>query len=56
MKWVVVRVSKDAEAEANALLSVAEDLCYVALGLVLGDMINSSGAFRRHFRVLSTIL
>jgi hypothetical protein len=49
LKWLVVRVSQDPEAEANAVLSVPEDLCYVALGLVLGDMINSHGAFHHYF-------
>ncbi len=49
LKWLVVRVCKDREAEAVALLSVPEDLCYVALGLVMGDVIHSSGAFRRHW-------
>ncbi len=49
LKWLVVRVCKDREAEAVAVLSVPEDLCYVALGLVMGDMIHSSGAFRRHW-------
>jgi hypothetical protein len=49
LKWIVVRICRDHEAEAVALMSVPEDLCYVALGLVMGDMINSSGAFRKHF-------
>jgi len=49
MKWVVVRLCKDPEAEAAALLSVPEDLCYVVLGLVLGDLTSSAGAFRHHF-------
>jgi hypothetical protein len=49
LKWIVVRLCKDPEAEAAALLSVPEDLCYVVLGLVLGDMTSSTGAFRHHF-------
>jgi len=49
LKWVVVRIWRDTEAEAAALMSVPEDLCYVALGLVLGDMVNSAGAFHKHF-------
>jgi hypothetical protein len=42
LKWVVVRLCRDREGEAVALMSVPEDLCYVALGLVMGDIINSS--------------
>lgn len=49
LKWVVVRLCKDREAEAVALMSVPEDLCYVALGLIMGDVINSTGAFHKHF-------
>jgi len=49
LKWIVVRLCKDEEAEALALMSVPEDLCYVALGLVMGDVINNSGAFHKHF-------
>jgi hypothetical protein len=49
LKWVVVRICRDREAESLALMSVPEDLSYVALGLVMGDMINSSGAFRKYF-------
>jgi hypothetical protein len=49
LKWIVVRLCKDHEAEAVALMSVPEDLCYVALGLVMGDMINGAGAFHRFF-------
>jgi hypothetical protein len=49
LKWVVVRVMKDPEAEAVALMSVPEDICYVALGLVMGDIVSSTGAFQKHF-------
>lgn len=49
LKWVVVRVLKDPEAEAAALMSVPEDICYVALGLVMGDMVSGTGAFQKHF-------
>ena len=49
LKWIVVRVCRDSEAEGAALLAVPEDLCYVAFGLVLGDVINSKGAFHHHF-------
>lgn len=50
LKWIIVRVCRDREAEAVAIMSVPEDLCYVALGLVMGDMINSAGAFHKHFQ------
>lgn len=49
LKWLVVRVLKDPEAEAVALMSVPEDICYVALGLVMGDMVSGNGAFQKHF-------
>lgn len=49
LKWIVVRLWKDAEAEAVALMSVPEDICYVALGLVMGDMINNAGSFHKYF-------
>jgi hypothetical protein len=50
MKWVILRICGDSEAQAVALLSVPEDLCYVLLGLILGDLTNSEGAFRKYFR------
>jgi hypothetical protein len=50
LKWCVVRICRDREAESVAVLSVPEDLCYVGLGLVLGDVINSTGAFHKYFR------
>jgi hypothetical protein len=50
MKWVVLRLCGDSDAQSTALLTVPEDLCYVALGLVLADMANSGGAFRRYFK------
>jgi hypothetical protein len=49
LKWIVVRISRDPEAEAGALLAVPEDLWYVTLGLLLGDINSNSGAFRRYF-------
>jgi hypothetical protein len=49
-KWVILRICGDSEAQAVALLSVPEDICYVLLGLILGDLSNSDGAFRRYFR------
>lgn len=55
LKWAVVRICGDKEAEGAAVIGVPEDLCYVALGLVLGDVINSKGAFRNHFQASATI-
>jgi hypothetical protein len=49
LKFVVVRLCGDREAEAAAVFAVPEDLCWVALGLVLGDIINSGGAFHHYF-------
>lgn len=49
LKWVVLRVCKDNEAEVAAIVAVPEDLCYVGVGLVLGDIVNNAGAFRRYF-------
>jgi hypothetical protein len=50
MKWVILRLCGDSDAQSTALLTVPEDLCYVALGLVLADMANSGGAFRKYFK------
>ncbi|MGI4829442.1 MAG: hypothetical protein ACRYFU_14790 [Janthinobacterium lividum] len=55
LKWIVVRICRDREAEAVALMSVPEDICYVALGLVMGDIINSAGAFHKHFAGSSNV-
>jgi len=49
MKWVILRLCGDWEAQSVALLSIPEDLCYVLLGLILGDLANSSGSFRKYF-------
>lgn len=49
MKWFVLRITGDNEAQAVALLAVPEDICYVTLGLILGDLATSGKAFRRHF-------
>jgi hypothetical protein len=49
MKWVVLRICGDTEAQAVALLSIPEDICYVTLGLILGDVASSTGAFRKQF-------
>lgn len=50
MKWVILRLCGDSDAQSTALLTVPEDLCYVALGLVLADVANSGGAFRKYFK------
>lgn len=50
MKWVVLRVCGDSDAQAGALLAVPEDICYVSLGLVLGNLATSLDAFKRHFQ------
>ena len=49
MKWLIVRLCRDKEAEAIAVMSAPEDLCYVVLGLVMGDVINNTGAFHKYF-------
>lgn len=48
-KLLIVRLCRDDEGEATAFLALPEDICYVILGLILGDLLNNSGAFRRHF-------
>lgn len=55
MKWVILRVCGDDEAQAIALLSIPEDICYVTLGLILGDVASGAGAFRKHFQSSSHI-
>ena len=55
MKWVVLRVCGDTDAQAVALLSIPEDICYVTLGLILGDVVSSTGAFRKEFHGSSHI-
>jgi len=49
LKYVAVRLCKDTEAEWPTILSIPEDLAYVALGIILADAISPSGAFRRHY-------
>ena len=49
MKWLILRVCGDTEAQAVALLSIPEDICYVTLGLILGDVVSVSSSFRKHF-------
>jgi hypothetical protein len=55
MKWVILRICGDSEAQSVALLSIPEDICYVSLGLILGDMANSGGSFRKYFQSSSHI-
>lgn len=49
LKWLVLRVCRDNEAEVGAIIAIPEDLCYVGVGLVLGDIVNNAGAFRHYF-------
>src|SRR6185437_8359316 len=49
MKLGILRLCGDGEAQRSAFLSIPEDLVYVSLGLVLGDLATSGGAFRRWF-------
>jgi hypothetical protein len=49
LKWLICRICRDRESEAAAILAVPEDICYVSLGLVLGDLINAKGAFRNYY-------
>jgi hypothetical protein len=49
LKFLVLRFCNDSEGQSAAVLAIPEDLNYVALGLILGDMSLSGGAFRNHF-------
>lgn len=49
MKIFVLRICGDSEAQAGALLAIPEDICYVSLGLILGDIATSGRAFRKNF-------
>lgn len=49
MKWIILRICGDVEAQATSLFSIPEDICYVTLGLILGDVVNPAGAFRKQF-------
>jgi hypothetical protein len=55
MKWTVLRLIGDSEAQATTFLAIPEDLCYVSLGLVLGDFANESGSFGKYFKGSSHI-
>lgn len=55
MKLIVLRLCGDNEAQSVALLSIPEDICYVSLGLILGDVAVSGHAFREHFHGSSNI-
>jgi len=49
LKMGIIRLCGDKEGMALSFFAMPEDLCWVALGLVLGDVINGSGAFHKHF-------
>jgi hypothetical protein len=49
LKMLVIRVCGDREQMALSFFAIPEDLCWVALGLVLGDVINGAGAFHKHY-------
>ncbi len=49
-KIVINRFCRDKEGEAAAILSIPEDLCYVALGLILSDLLTPAGALHRYFK------
>jgi hypothetical protein len=49
LKMIVIRVCGDNEAMSLSFFAIPEDLCWVALGLVLGDVINGTGAFHKHY-------
>lgn len=49
MKLLVLRVVGDTEGQSTALLAIPEDSCYVALGLILGDVATGSHAFQKNF-------
>jgi hypothetical protein len=50
LKIGVIRFCRDHEGEAAAILSLPEDLCYVALGLILSDLLTTTGALHHLFR------
>lgn len=49
LKWIVARVWRDRESEAQVVLSLWEDMCYVSLGIVMGNLVDHAGAFHWHF-------
>jgi hypothetical protein len=49
LKIIVLRLCGDSEAMAAAFLAIPEDIGYVCLGLILGDVATSEKSFRRHF-------
>jgi hypothetical protein len=55
MKLIVLRLCGDSEAQSTALLAIPEDICYVSLGLILGDVATAGKAFRHHFNASSNI-
>ena len=50
LKIVIIRFCRDKEGEAAAILSIPEDLCYVALGLIVSDLLTPAGALHRYFQ------
>jgi hypothetical protein len=46
----MVRLSKDREGEAETLLAIPEDLCYVTLGLLLSTMTSDAAPLRKFFQ------
>ncbi len=48
-KWAIPRLCGDREGQRAVLLGLPSELCYVALGIILGDVTVPGGAFRRHF-------
>jgi hypothetical protein len=55
MKWIVLRLCGDSEAQSVTFLAIPEDLCYVSLGLVLGNFTNGAQAFQKYFKGSSHI-
>ncbi len=49
LKFFMVRLSKDREGEADTLLAIPEDLCYVTLGLLLSTMTSDAALLRKFF-------
>ncbi len=49
LKIALMRLCRDPEGEASAILSIPEDLCYVALGLILSDLLIPAGALHHYF-------
>ncbi|HZL29045.1 MAG TPA: hypothetical protein VFC39_21140 [Acidobacteriaceae bacterium] len=50
MKFGILRLCGDKDAQKVALVSIPEDLVYVSLGLILGDFATAGGAFHKYFK------